>query len=223
MPLPSWLQPIENVFRAAEQWTTTKRFLAMFAGAAVLMVALGAVILHRRHDAGWLKDTKEFDTSGVTRKYCGKEIRWDRGMLPIPVWLDPALDKSWEQPLKDGLALADPWGKLFAWKGWMPPGTDPMRGSVTVMMTNDDKHGHEIWQVTDAGTYCQMVQSTIEMPVLMLPGKARTRASAHELLHAMGLSHSDWETHLMYPVATTLFPFSMSATEKALLEGAYIK
>lgn len=223
MPLPSWLKPIDNVFVAVQNWMTNKRFLALFGVFIVVGVLLGAAILHRRHDAGWLKDTAEFDMSGVKRQYCGKEIRWDKALLPVPVWLDPLLDKTWEQPIKDGMALADPWGKLFKWKGWLPEGTDPMLGSITVSMTNDDKHGHEVWSVKDAGTYCQMVQSSIEMPVLMLPGKARTRASAHELLHAMGLSHSDWETHLMYPVATTLYPFSMSATEKSLLEGAYIK
>lgn len=222
--LPKWLQPIENAFRTAEGKIDNKRFF-MIAGVFVLAgVILSLVILNRRHEAGWLQDTKAFDASGKDRKYCGKDIRWDKAELPVKVYLDTALDASWEPSIADALKLADPWGKLFNFMGRLGPAVmDAPQGAITIGPTNDDQHGHERWEVVDAGTYCKMTRSQIELPVLILPGKARTRAAAHELLHSMGLSHSDWETHLMYPVATTLFPFSMAPKEKELLEGAYIR
>lgn len=226
--LPKWLQPIENVFRKAEGWIDTKRFLLLVGICLVVVGLLSWYIISHRVDAGWLKDTAEFDMSKKPRPngYCGKEIRWERSALPVAVYVDPILEKDWDPAIAAGLALADPWKKLFDFKGRTTDNAaafEAPMGAITIGHTNDAEHGYEHWEVVDAGTYCKMVRSRIEMPVLMLPGKARTRAVAHELLHAMGLSHSDWETHLMYRTATSLFEFSMSKTEKALLEGAYIQ
>lgn len=222
--LPKWLQPIENAFRWAEKKTTTKVFLILVALTFAAGGFLTWIILKNRVEAGWLKDTREFDMSVVPRaKYCDKEIRWARTDLPVPVYLDSALPEDWEPAIKEGLELADPWKKLFALRGRLQPGEDGPKGAVTIEQHNADDHGLMRWEVIDAGTYCKMVRATIKLPVLMLPGKGRTRAAAHELLHAMGLSHSDWETHLMYPKASTLFPFEMSPKERELLESAYVR
>jgi hypothetical protein len=201
---PKWLQPIENVFRRAEKWMNTKRFLMVAGIFVALAVALGVYIMKTRKDTDWLKEP------------CGK-IQWERSRLPAPVYADSTLPDDWIEPLKQGMALIDPSGKLLKYEGRAPLTTDDQTSyTILVEQWNDDQHGNTRHEVRK--TDCKVYRMKVSVPVLLLPGKVRVRAAAHELGHSLGLGHSDWETHIMYPVASTLFPFSLSEHEKALLE-----
>jgi hypothetical protein len=207
MAYPKWLQPIENVFRSAEAWfsASKSRFWWLFAGAVVVMGVLSAVILLRRHDTDWIHEP------------CGA-IQWEKSRLPVPVYTDSTLPEDWIQPLLEGMKMVDPGGRLLKYEGRLALGVEQPKYTVVVEQWNDDAHGNTHHEVR---ADCKIEKMFISMPVLMLPGKLRVRVAGHELLHALGVGHSDWETHLSYRTATTLFPFSLHATEKKMLDDAY--
>ena len=195
-----------SIVKAVQGWFTTARFflvMGIFAGVAAVLV--GYILLHR-HAATWIQEP------------CGA-IQWEHSRLPVPVWTDSALDADWTSPLLEGFDVIDPEHKLLEYKGRLALGVDAPLYAITVEPWNDPEHGNTHHEVTAS---CKIVRMIISMPVGMLPGKGRVRAAAHELGHGLGLDHSDWETDVMYPKASTLFPFRLSDTEKGLL-GSYLR
>ncbi|APU88986.1 hypothetical protein Rctr197k_191 [Virus Rctr197k] len=187
--------------------TGAKRALLIVGiGLAVTAMMTAYVLLHRK-ETTWLQAP------------CG-DVQWARTRLPAAIYLTSELPEDWIEPIKQGLAVVDPWGKLGQFKGRLDLSASPPAYAVTISQWNDDQHGNTRWE---AGADCKIIRMFVSMPVLMLPGKTRVRAAAHELGHAWGLDHSDWETDIMYPKASSLFPFSLSDRDRALLEEAYLR
>lgn len=205
--LPRWLQPIENVFRWIEK-LDGKRFAALMLIGAIAIAIATAIILLSRSDGGFI------------HAECG-ELQWRRKDLPVPVWV-AASDLEWEQTALAAAAIVDPDHRFFLWRGLTPDNAlegkpDPV---VIIGTGNFEDHGKTTLKWDEA---CRIRRAIIELPGLLDPGKVRTRATAHELGHALGLDHSDWETSIMYPRATTLFPFSLSTADRRRLEQAYLR
>ena len=178
-------------------------FLGLMGLMILAMGLLVLVICRQRHEAAWIKAP------------CG-EVRWEAARFPIPIYYDSVLPLDWIKPLEDGGALIDPKDVLFSWKGTLPLGTEQPLYSIVLEQWNDDGHGRTHWEVDKA---CHVTKMFVSLPVLMLPGKGRVRAAAHELGHGLGLGHSDWENDIMYPKASTWFPFRLSPMEQSLLNS----
>lgn len=189
-----------------DTWITTRRFLwiaAVFLGVGVI---IGTVILTGR------KKTSPM------RAECGQLV-WPVSALPVSIWLDP-IAAEWEPDVRAGIGIIDPEGRWLHYAGQTgPAGNAPSIQSILVSTANIDDHGntHADYDKRD----CKITHVTIQLPGLILPGKARTRATAHELGHALGLAHSDWETDVQYPHATSLFSFALSKEDRAILCASY--
>lgn len=168
--------------------------LAIMGGGIVAIVVLTLVILARREDRGFMvrECTKGEGIHALTR--------WAKEDLPLPVVLEETA-VEWKGHMLAGIEF---WNQaagvpLFRYQGvrtslesTMAELRDPV---VVVDRINAEDHGAT--RVRWIGA-CRIRRAEVKVPGLVTSEETRAIVMNHELGHALGLDHDDYDASVMY-------------------------